>query len=260
MGRRRNGPASESLVGTFGGSSAAVAKWKQRGLVEVFLRTSLAGGLAARRRKQEKCAVRSLSRDVVRVCCLALALLPGSCLAATLNGTVLDDKGKAVGAIVTIHRCPTSVAPHFTESYAQTTAKDGTFSRKNLNVGSYVVCAVVPDSSLLDPCQWAETLQVSRLANANTALTTSLQLQPGATISIHVDDPDQAVAASLANNPNNALLVMGVSSPKNHFYQAWHLKSNGNNQIPDLGRQILIRGEFGFLSFPGSDHVIAGQD
>src|SRR5690348_6258358 len=122
---------------------------------------------------------------------LAVAVLSSFCIGATLSGIVLDDKGKAVGgAIVTVHRSPTGVAPHFTESYAQTTAKDGTFSVKNLNPGAYIICAVAPGSSLLGPCQWGDTLQVSRLADANTTLTTTIQLQPGATITVHINDPD----------------------------------------------------------------------
>jgi hypothetical protein len=156
-----------------------------------------------------------------------LLILPVLCRATELTGSVLDDQGIAIfGAIVTVARSSVDGPLPASESYTTTTAADGSYSVKDLTAGPFVVCAVAPGRSLLDPCEWSSSQTVVRLPGGTGTVSATTQLQLGATVSIRVDDPALALTATVVAGSPHPFLSMGVWASDGHFHQAWRVSSD----------------------------------
>src|ERR1700682_1408764 len=68
----------------------------------------------------------------------------------SLRGTVTSDKGKALGAVVTLAKMP----PPATSGRIQSTP-DGRFGFDGLPAGEYAICAQVPGGGFVDSCHWS---------------------------------------------------------------------------------------------------------
>jgi hypothetical protein len=157
------------------------------------------------------------------------------CRATDLNGTILDDKGKPVaGAMVTIHRSSVDGPLRATETYTQTSAKDGTYSLQGLSAGAFTICAVVPSRSLLDPCKWNDSPPIVRIAANAKVVTATTQLELGATVSVRVSDPQLALAVVPPGTSGGRVIapivVMGVWTSNGHFHPAWEVSSDSGGK------------------------------
>jgi hypothetical protein len=160
---------------------------------------------------------------------MLVCLIPAAAIAGDLTGTILDDTGAPIsGAFVTVHRSSINGALRASESYFQTAQNDGTFALQGLSAGPFVVCAVAPGRALLDPCQWNDSPPVVQVPETG-AVSSVTQLQPGATISIHIDDP-QFVLVVAPPGSTNTMILMGVWTNKGQHHAAWHTSSDDTGQ------------------------------
>lgn len=156
----------------------------------------------------------------------ALMMLPRHCIAGDLTGQVLDDKGKPVSnATVTIHRVSVDGPLGTTEGYFRTSDKGGAFSVAGLAAGPFIVCAVASGTDLVDPCQWG-TPAIVRVPVAG-AVSGTVQLQRGATVTVHFDDPQQILSIVPPGTAGPArLVVAGTWNGRGHFREAVRVASD----------------------------------
>jgi hypothetical protein len=150
----------------------------------------------------------------------------GLCNATDLTGVILNNTGTAISATtVTVARSSVNGPLPAAEAYSTTTAADGSFTVQGLNAGPFIICADGSALGLLDPCEWGSPTVVS-VPSGTAVVSTSTQLQLGATVSIRVDDPALLLYASVAASQPHPFLDMGVWSADGHFHHARRISSD----------------------------------
>ena len=96
-------------------------------------------------------------------------------------------------------------------------AADGSFALAGLPAGLYQLCADAPGKELLDPCLW-DRLPTPISVGELPLTGKGVQLKRGATLSIRVDDPAQALA--VAEKTGKGHLLLGVWSANGLFHPA----------------------------------------
>ena len=98
-------------------------------------------------------------------------------------------------------------------------ASDGSFRFDRLNEGVYKLCAQVPRSAWLNPCQWGLKPPVVTLSASQPTATVAMALKKGATIPIRINDPGQILSQYEGKVPDAHLLI-GVGNDVHAFMPA----------------------------------------
>ena len=135
-----------------------------------------------------------------------------------VSGHVVDHAGRPV-ANSRIRAVPLTAPGSASSSPASRSlgAADGSFALTGLPAGLYQLCADAPGKELLDPCLW-DRLPAPMTVGALPLTGRAVQLKRGATLSIRVDDPAQALA--VAEKSGKGHLLVGVWSANGLFHPA----------------------------------------
>jgi hypothetical protein len=101
-------------------------------------------------------------------------------------------------------------------STAATTAADGTFTPTGLPAGTFVICAQLPGSDFLNPCQWSSASPKAVVNGGQTVNLPVIQLRKGAHFHVRLNDDDGALTTNHAKTPGADLLI-GIWSPSGQF-------------------------------------------
>ena len=136
-------------------------------------------------------------------------LLPAR--SATITGKVVDTANHPIAsAVVTISEEAVNPSkPPAMKGASTRTAADGTYFFENLEAGSYLLCAQVPKSALINPCQWTKTLPQATLASATATSSITLTMRAGYRLPIRIDDP-QGLLKTYEGKTPGAHLLLGV--------------------------------------------------
>jgi hypothetical protein len=83
----------------------------------------------------------------------------------------------------------------------------GSFHFDGLNDGKYRLCAQVPNSVWLNPCEWGLQPPVVTLSTAEPTTSVTMILKKGAAVPIRIDDPGQLLSLNEGRTPGAHLLV-----------------------------------------------------
>ncbi len=142
---------------------------------------------------------------------------------SSIQGTVLDPKGKAVtGARVRAVR----ISPALFTSQATISDKSGAFSITSLPQGSYVLCAAVnPIRLLVGDCVWLDTSaaqaspKLIRLGQNEKSTSAVIRMQQGQKVQVRIKDPENVLRAS---NGGPRSISVRVHGPGNSIPRSLH--------------------------------------
>jgi hypothetical protein len=113
-------------------------------------------------------------------------------------------------------RASPKFARHAT-GWATITGTGGGFQFVGLPEGSYTLCARVPNSTWLNPCEWNLPTPIATILRSNPNATATITLKSGADVPIRIIDAGQLLAQNEGKTPG-AGLFLGVSSPGFFFH------------------------------------------
>ena len=152
------------------------------------------------------------------VVCLAFVLTAFGQSAApnftgVISGTLTGEDGASIGGgFVTLQlQPPYTKTRFFRADWDVQTSSDGSFRFDRLNEGAYRLCAQVPQSAWLNPCQWGLEAPTVRLSGAQPSETVALSLKKGAVVQIRVDDSGQLLSQYEGKVPG-AHFLLGVGN------------------------------------------------
>lgn len=153
--------------------------------------------------------------------------------AGTITGTLAGEDGTSIsGGLVTLQLQPPYIKSRFFQAeWDVQTASDGSFRFDELNGGTYLLCAQVPQSAWVNPCQWGLQAPNVTLSSASPSATVAITLKKGAVVPIRVDDPGQLLTQYVGKIPG-ADLQIGVATDNLAFSSAPIVSqdSGGRNQ------------------------------
>lgn len=114
----------------------------------------------------------------------------------TVNGAILETAKKGVGdAFVTLTTVPNPAQRELRGiQLTAVTAKDGSYRFTNVPAGDYRICAQVPGTKLVNPCDWGKPAVTVKVAAGATVDAGSLTLEEGYVLEVDVDDPQDLIA------------------------------------------------------------------
>lgn len=125
----------------------------------------------------------------------ALALLLPAALslvAGELPARVTDPQGRSVaGAQVRIQQWSRTQPVPLVGSQGAISDNQGRVRFADLIGGSWLVCVTVPESTLLDPCEWSTNPPLVTVPSTGAAPEVVVQLEEGGRLELDVDDPDE---------------------------------------------------------------------
>ena len=155
------------------------------------------------------------------ICLFSLMAQTQLATTAVITGTVTGEDGTRIaGARVGL--LLQSAQPHGKAAQAfwgVATAADGSFSASRLSGGTYKVCAEVPNSAWLNPCEWGFSPPAISLTASVQAAAVSMVLKKGVVVPIRVDDPNHVLAQNEGKTPGAHLLI-GAGTAINSFRSA----------------------------------------
>jgi hypothetical protein len=150
----------------------------------------------------------------------------GQIITGKLSGVVAGDDGKPLSAMVT--------ATHIgkpTQSIRVQSKPDGSFMVTDLFLGTYEFCAVVNDDVYLDPCLWSAKLPSVELTAAQPSPSYRLVLKKGGRLAVRINDPQRALAATVAPGKAAPQVILGVFSDRHLFHSFAVVSSDAQGQI-----------------------------
>ena len=144
----------------------------------------------------------------------ATAQVPVQQFTGTLSGLLTGDDGTALRGGSIVLRLATKSVPKLrrqTTIWTAITGAGGAFQFQALPEGNYTVCASVPDSTWLNPCEWNFLTPTATVTPQAPAARMNITLKRGATIPIRIDDSGQLLAQNEGKTPGAGFLL-GVSS------------------------------------------------
>ncbi len=144
-------------------------------------------------------------------CCVAQTQLSFS---GVIGGSLAGDDGSAIagGRIGLLLLNPPQLkrgAPQTLWSTAS--GAGGAFQVSGLSLGTYRLCAQVPDSTWLNPCEWGLNSPQVTLSAVQPNATVKVILSKGVAVRVRVDDPTRALAQQEGKTPG-AHLLLGVAT------------------------------------------------
>jgi hypothetical protein len=182
-------------------------------------------GHAIRATMTEKSA--SVLFVVFTACAQQLQLSPGGVITGSLRG---DDGTAISGAYVGLHllRPYPPGRLRATEWFA-TSGAGGSFRFDVPYFGQYRLCAQVPNSTWLNPCEWGLQPPVTSLSSAQKSVSLTMVVKRGVAIPIRVDDPGQLLKLHEGKTAG-AHLLMGVPSDSFVFHPATMVSTDANGR------------------------------
>ena len=193
---------------------------------------------------------------------LATALVRAQGPPGTIQGIIRDANGRQplanVAVVVTPDRGQKgSIIPF--QGFAITKA-DGSYFIRNVPPGQYVVCPQVPQSDVLNPCQWSP-VEPSVRVTASGPLASAVQdvtLDRGTFIYFQVEDPQGLLETNEGKTPGDGFRL-GIVSPRGEYspasppmratkrrlYRALVPKTGPYTPVLDAPRYQLRHGPFG---------------
>jgi hypothetical protein len=124
-----------------------------------------------------------------------------------MSGTLKDPGGTPVaGAVVTAYLQAKGTDGKFPPVFNTATQSDGSFLFNGLVPGTYILCADMPKSALLNPCLWSLKRTTSVISAGASATGVLLVAERGVALNIRIND----VRGLLASNPMLDDLLIGV--------------------------------------------------
>ncbi len=146
----------------------------------------------------------------------ASLFFPGGIAGATVEGRVVDDRNRPIpGATVWLHVRPDGQTRPKPYSAWTPTSPDGTFSFRSVPAGRFVACAQAPNSPFVDGCLWQPPMTIT-LSASTVRDVGRIQLQPGHSLRVRVDDP-KGEFHSAREARNEMGLRPGVWTPTGFF-------------------------------------------
>jgi hypothetical protein len=167
-----------------------------------------------------------------------------SCLAqqARLNftgqvlGNLKGDDGTAIaGGYVSLALVPPYPKRLPQTSWTAVTAAEGTFQFGGLTDGRYRLCAQVPRSTWLSPCEWGLQPLAVTLTAAQPVLSLTIVMKRGAAVPIRIDDPGQLLSQHDGKTPGAHVLI-GVGNDAFAFVPAPVISQDANGR----NHQVVI--------------------
>jgi hypothetical protein len=137
---------------------------------------------------------------------------------------------------VTLYRIPPYPPGRLRKTEWVATSKDaGSFRFDALYYGPYRLCAQVPGSAWLNPCEWGLRPETATLSIANQSPSVTIILKKGVAVPIRVDDPGRSLSQYEGKTPG-AHLLLGVSNDALVFHPAQLTSEDSNGR----NHQIVI--------------------
>src|SRR5258708_35055275 len=126
-----------------------------------------------------------------------------------ITGVLRGDDGTAiVGAIVELQRRPPFPPGRSVRTeWSTQSGAGGTFSFDGLYGGPYRLCAQVPGSTWLNPCEWGLQPPAVSLSTTQPSASVTMVMKKGAAVPIRVDDPGRWLAQHKGKTPGAHVLL-----------------------------------------------------
>jgi len=173
-----------------------------------------------------------------RLICSAVVLISVVVRGATVTGTVVDENGNPVVALVRF--IPQGAGPASVVDVTSTST--GTFAAPNIT-GSVEICIQAPGKGYVNPCLWPSSRIIAPSVSSQAAL--QLTVKKGAAVTIQVTDPSGVLASN-----GSAPLLVGVFAPGGMYYPADLIAKGQTGRsysltIPyGIGAQLFIHSPF----------------
>ena len=160
------------------------------------------------------------------------------------DGTILMD-----GHVALILTTPLKGGRPQRSLWTAVTDSSGSFRFAGLEVGTYKLCAQLPGSGWLNPCEWGLNPPVVSLSATQPSATVRFVLNKGAVISIRVNDPGGFLSQNEGRTPGADLLV-GVPNDASAFELARKVSENAQGRdlqlvVPfNVAAQLVVRSAF----------------
>ncbi len=148
--------------------------------------------------------------------CLAQTQLPYN---GVISGNLAGDDGSAIvgGRVDLLLLTPPQLKRGAPQMFWSTASgSGGAFQVSGLSPGSYRICAQVPASVWLNPCEWGLKPPQVTLSAAQPNATVKVILSKGVAVRVRVDDPNHTLAQREGKTPG-AHLLLGVATDASSF-------------------------------------------
>ena len=166
-----------------------------------------------------------VEKVVVSLVCLGIcsaqqtSSLPGGTISGILKG---DEGTLAVGGNLLLRRTPTpSLAKRNRNEWNTTSGSQGAFRFDLLPPGQYTLCAQVPGSGWMNPCEWGldPPPPIVTISGQQRSISVTMVMRKGVTVPIRVEDPGRLLEQHEGKTPG-AFLLLGVFSDASVFHPA----------------------------------------
>ncbi|MBI1898773.1 MAG: carboxypeptidase regulatory-like domain-containing protein [Acidobacteria bacterium] len=125
-----------------------------------------------------------------------------------ISGTLRGEDGTAiVGGYVSMALRPPHPKRLRQTDWTAVTRAGGVFQFRGLNDGQYSLCAQVPGSTFLNPCEWGlQPVQVG-LSPAQPIATVTIAMKRGAAVPIRMEDPGELLSQHEGRTPGAHVLI-----------------------------------------------------
>jgi hypothetical protein len=167
-----------------------------------------------------------------------------------IAGSLTGEDGSAIaGAFVSLELLPPYPKRLPKTTWTSVTGGGGAFQFDQLIAGKYRLCAQVPGSTWLNPCQWGSKSPLFTVTPAQPVADASLVMKRGVAIPIRVEDSGQLVSKHEGKTPG-ALLTLGVSNDAYAFQVARLVSRDSSSQTLEIiipfnsPRRIVVRSAY----------------
>lgn len=143
-------------------------------------------------------------------------IISGSAISGTLKGE--DGTSVVAGSVFLTRTVPAAGRVRQTE-WSMKSGTKGEFRFDGLPSGQYTLCAQVPASLWLNPCEWGLKPPVVSISSQRGSVDVTMVLKKGAVVPIRIDDPGRWLSQNEWKTKGAHLLV-GVSNDNHVFLPA----------------------------------------
>ena len=137
--------------------------------------------------------------------------------AGQVFGSLKGEDGTAIaGGSVSLALLPPHAKRMAQTMWSAVTGAGGTFQFARLAEGRYSLCADLPRSTWLNPCQWGPQPVVVAVSAAQPVANVAIVMKRGAAVRVRVDDPNPLLSQHDGKTAG-AHLLLGVGSDAHVF-------------------------------------------